>query len=120
MPLTSYDSANKEKWNSLPKKQTNENKYYHKQKSLHHRRHLPKKHWCFQCVSSWNTISSDMRQVVLNLLELRRTIPPGSQVVVSDCTQPRLLDALPRQTCKYSYCQTLVLTDHETGNFFIH
>lgn len=57
-----------------------------------------------------------MRQVVLNLLDLRRSLPPESQAVTADCTQPRLLDALPRQTCKYSYCQTLILTDHETGN----
>ncbi|KAI1716309.1 dual specificity phosphatase, catalytic domain-containing protein [Ditylenchus destructor] len=75
--------------------------------------------WCFQCASPWSAISSEMRQVVRNLLEVRRSTYPNQTVVSSFCTNPRdKLDLLMRQPCLYSYCQTIILTDHETGSAF--
>lgn len=73
--------------------------------------------WCFTCASPWSSISSEMQQVIRNLLELRRGEFPQT-AVTNECVSPRKLDNLARQSCLYSYCQTLVLTDHEAGTSF--
>ena len=57
---------------------------------------------------------------VKNLLSVRRAQFPSSEAITRECTNPKNLDLLPRQTCSgYSHCQTLVLTDHNAGNSFI-
>uniref|UniRef100_A0A915CR65 Uncharacterized protein n=1 Tax=Ditylenchus dipsaci TaxID=166011 RepID=A0A915CR65_9BILA len=74
--------------------------------------------WCFHCASAWSSIPSEMQQVVRNLLEVRRSVYPPKEFVTNSCTRPKNIDSLARQSCLYSYCQTLILTDHETGSAF--
>lgn len=75
-----------------------------------------KKNWCFHCATPWTVLSSDMKQVVRNLFEMRRAQYPSNEFVIKKCTNPgKNLNVLPRQECFNSYCQTLILTDHETG-----
>nr|CAD2129015.1 unnamed protein product [Meloidogyne enterolobii] len=76
--------------------------------------------WCFYCASPLNILSEKMQRVVKNLLSVRRAQFPSSEAITRECTNPKNLDLLPRQTCSgYSHCQTLVLTDHNAGNSFI-
>uniref|UniRef100_A0AC35TI40 DUF19 domain-containing protein n=1 Tax=Rhabditophanes sp. KR3021 TaxID=114890 RepID=A0AC35TI40_9BILA len=80
--------------------------------------HIPNTtNWCYQCTSSMSTISQSMRQAVKNFLDLRRTSFP-SDVVNNKCTKPEDLGVFKKQSCMSSYCQTLVLTDAQTGNAF--
>jgi len=72
--------------------------------------------WCFFCASPWSSVSVEMQRVIRNLLELRRSHYP-TDAVNRGCTSPKDLDMLARQKCLYRYCQTLVLTDHNSGNF---
>lgn len=55
-----------------------------------------------------------MQKVIRNLLEVRRAFYPF-EAVMNDCTNPKSLDKLSRQECQYSFCQSLVLTDHNLG-----
>lgn len=60
-----------------------------------------------------------MQKVVRNLFDMRRAQFPQNEFVLKKCTNPgKNLDVLPRQECFHSYCQTLILTDHERGLIF--
>lgn len=63
-----------------------------------------------------------MRQAMRNLLDLRRAQMPSSSLTRADCSSPARanISTLPKQECVYSYCQTLVLTDHDTGELCDH
>lgn len=70
--------------------------------------------WCFQCSSPMKILSEPMQQAIQNLLDVRRSqMPKGS--IVYDCHQPANIKTLPKVQCLHSYCQTLVLTEHERG-----
>ncbi|KAE9551531.1 hypothetical protein FO519_005261, partial [Halicephalobus sp. NKZ332] len=58
-----------------------------------------------------------MKKAVQNLLDVRRAQFPKDAVVV-DCHQPANIRTLPKIQCKLSYCQTLVLVEHERGVSF--
>lgn len=75
------------------------------------------KNWCFSCASPLNSVSDEMQKVIRNLLEVRRAFYPF-EAVMNDCTNPKSLDKLSRQECQYSFCQSLVLTDHNLGSAF--
>jgi hypothetical protein len=75
------------------------------------------KTWCYHCASPWNLINSDMQQAMRNLLEIRRARFPANSYVRVDCSQPKNVSDLPKQECAIGYCQTLVLTDHDSGEY---
>lgn len=74
------------------------------------------KTWCFHCASPWNLINSDMQQAMRNLLDIRRARFPASSYVRVDCSHPKNVSDLPKQQCSIGYCQTLVLTDHDSAS----
>ena len=55
-----------------------------------------------------------MQLAIQNLLDIRRAKFP-KDAVTADCHNPANIRTLPKQQCKHSYCQTLVLTEHERG-----
>ncbi|KAI6217476.1 hypothetical protein M3Y99_01765200 [Aphelenchoides fujianensis] len=75
------------------------------------------KNWCFHCASPWHSIGADGQRAVQNLLEIRRARFPAAAFIRSDCSSPKNISALPKQECLYSHCETLVLTDHNSGWF---
>jgi hypothetical protein len=77
-----------------------------------------KTHWCFYCASPLRILSSDLRRAIENLLKVRRTQYPFD-AVNEKCSSPENINALPKQQCLHSYCQTLTLIDHQTGKLFL-
>ncbi|KAI6205145.1 hypothetical protein M3Y94_00759300 [Aphelenchoides besseyi] len=73
------------------------------------------KNWCFHCASPWHSIGADNQQAIRNLLEIRRARFPSSEFIRSDCSSPKNVSSLPKQDCAHSYCQSLVLTDHDSA-----
>jgi hypothetical protein len=73
--------------------------------------------WCFYCASPLNSVSDTMQQVIKNFLEVRRADFPRD-VVVDNCANPKDISTLPKQKCLHSYCQTLILTDHDSASAF--
>lgn len=57
-----------------------------------------------------------MRRAIEKFLKLRRTAYP-SNVMTIRCSEPRNLTDLAIEYCRHPYCQTLILTDHDTGLF---
>uniref|UniRef100_A0AC35FKF4 Uncharacterized protein n=1 Tax=Panagrolaimus sp. PS1159 TaxID=55785 RepID=A0AC35FKF4_9BILA len=78
---------------------------------------LAEVNWCFHCASPFRILSEPMQLAVQNLLDVRRAKYP-KDAIVADCNNPANIKRLPKQRCKYSYCQTLVLTEHERGVSF--
>uniref|UniRef100_A0A7E4V2K6 Uncharacterized protein n=1 Tax=Panagrellus redivivus TaxID=6233 RepID=A0A7E4V2K6_PANRE len=74
--------------------------------------------WCFHCATSMKILSEPMQLAVQNLLDIRRARFP-KDVILPDCHKPANIRSLPKQQCKSSYCQTLVLTEHERGVAFV-
>jgi hypothetical protein len=56
-----------------------------------------------------------MQQAVRNLLDIRRARFPSTSYVRADCSHPKNVSDLPKQQCSIGYCQTLVLTDHDSA-----
>uniref|UniRef100_A0A0K0EHF6 Uncharacterized protein n=1 Tax=Strongyloides stercoralis TaxID=6248 RepID=A0A0K0EHF6_STRER len=73
--------------------------------------------WCYKCASPYIKLSPNMRQVIKNFLKIRRTSYPFD-AVNDKCTKPTDLGVFQKQECISSYCQTIVLTDYDTGNSF--
>uniref|UniRef100_A0AC34FXT0 Uncharacterized protein n=1 Tax=Panagrolaimus sp. ES5 TaxID=591445 RepID=A0AC34FXT0_9BILA len=73
--------------------------------------------WCFHCASPLRILSEPMQLAVQNLLDVRRAKYP-KDAIIPDCNNPANIRKLPKQQCKHSYCQTLVLTEHERGVSF--
>uniref|UniRef100_A0A0N4ZYL4 Activin_recp domain-containing protein n=1 Tax=Parastrongyloides trichosuri TaxID=131310 RepID=A0A0N4ZYL4_PARTI len=73
--------------------------------------------WCYQCASPYSKLSPSMRQVIKNFLRVRRTSYPHD-AIHDKCTKPEDLGVFRKQECISSYCQTIVLTDQNTGNAF--
>ncbi|CEF64276.1 Hypothetical protein SRAE_1000253100 [Strongyloides ratti] len=73
--------------------------------------------WCYRCASPYLKLSPNLRQVVKNFLKIRRTSYP-TDAIHDKCTKPTDLGVFKKQQCVSSYCQTIVLTDHDTGNAF--
>jgi hypothetical protein len=73
--------------------------------------------WCFYCASPLRILSEPMQVAVQNLLDVRRAKYP-KDAVISDCNNPANIRILPKQQCKHSYCQTLVLTEHDRAISF--
>ncbi|CAD5230075.1 unnamed protein product [Bursaphelenchus okinawaensis] len=69
-------------------------------------------------MTPWSAMSSDMQKVIHNLLDIRRGKYPAKEFIRSDCSQPRNVSALKKQDCALSYCETLILTDHNTASSF--
>jgi hypothetical protein len=78
---------------------------------------IEKINWCFHCASPIRILSEPMQLAVQNLLDVRRAKYP-KDAIVPDCNNPANIKRLPKQQCKHSYCQTLVLTEHERGVSF--
>lgn len=57
-----------------------------------------------------------MQRAIQKFLHIRRTVYPV-QVKHTRCSEPRNLTELAKEHCRHPYCQTLILTDHETGKF---
>ncbi|KAI6191873.1 hypothetical protein M3Y97_00274800 [Aphelenchoides bicaudatus] len=74
------------------------------------------KTWCYHCASPWQSINADMQQAMRNLLEIRRARFPATSYVRADCSHPKNVSDLPKQQCSIGYCQTLVLTDHDSAS----
>lgn len=55
-----------------------------------------------------------MQRVIEKFLRIRRTAYPA-QVKNIRCSEPRNLTKLAVEYCRHPYCQTLILTDHDTG-----
>uniref|UniRef100_A0A0K0FN93 Activin_recp domain-containing protein n=1 Tax=Strongyloides venezuelensis TaxID=75913 RepID=A0A0K0FN93_STRVS len=73
--------------------------------------------WCYRCASPYTKITPNMRHAVKNFLRIRRTSYPFD-AIHDKCTKPDDLGVFKKQQCISSYCQTIVLTDHDTGNVF--
>ncbi|TKR80377.1 hypothetical protein L596_014459 [Steinernema carpocapsae] len=95
---------------------------YSAQRSSQNPRHyaalsLPSQNFCYHCASPFGTVSPDLQKAIQMFLKMRRTKYP-SEVVTSQCSNPKNIGALAKQTCLHGYCETLVLTDHDTGSAF--
>uniref|UniRef100_A0A914UY78 Protein-tyrosine-phosphatase n=1 Tax=Plectus sambesii TaxID=2011161 RepID=A0A914UY78_9BILA len=77
----------------------------------------PERMWCYHCASPMHSVSEDMQTAIRAFLKIRRTDYP-KKAVHPECTNPRNLTSLSKQYCMHSYCQTLVLTDHDTASLF--
>ncbi|VDK31168.1 unnamed protein product [Gongylonema pulchrum] len=64
-----------------------------------------------------NVVSASMRRAIEKFLHLRRTAYP-SHAKNARCSEPRNLTDLSIEQCRHPHCQTLVLTDHDTGSAF--
>ncbi|VBB30301.1 unnamed protein product, partial [Acanthocheilonema viteae] len=71
-------------------------------------------YWCYHCTSPLSVMSGNMQRAIEKFLRIRRTVYPV-QVKNMRCSEPRNLTELAVQHCRHPYCQTLILTDHETG-----
>ncbi|CAG9538466.1 unnamed protein product [Cercopithifilaria johnstoni] len=76
-----------------------------------------KNHWCYYCTSPLSVMSGNMQRAIEKFLLIRRTAYPV-QVKNTRCSEPRNLTELAVEYCRHPYCQTLILTDHETGSSF--
>lgn len=57
-----------------------------------------------------------MQRVIEKFLQIRRTVYPV-HAEHQRCSEPRNLTELAIEHCRNPYCQTLILTNHETGKF---
>uniref|UniRef100_A0A0R3RTA4 Phlebovirus glycoprotein G2 fusion domain-containing protein n=1 Tax=Elaeophora elaphi TaxID=1147741 RepID=A0A0R3RTA4_9BILA len=73
--------------------------------------------WCYHCASPLSIMSGNMQRAIEKFLRIRRTAYPA-QVKNTRCSEPRNLTELVVEHCRHPYCQTLILTDHETGKYF--
>lgn len=55
-----------------------------------------------------------MRRAVQTFLTLRRTTYPIN-AISAYCSSPKNISDFTKELCRHPYCQTLILTDHETG-----
>ncbi|EFO25429.1 hypothetical protein LOAG_03053 [Loa loa] len=74
-------------------------------------------YWCYYCTSPLSIMSGNMQRAIANFLRIRRTAYPV-QVKNTRCSEPRNLTELAVEHCRHPYCQTLILTDHDTGSAF--
>ncbi|MCP9257028.1 hypothetical protein DINM_000254 [Dirofilaria immitis] len=74
-------------------------------------------YWCYHCTSPLNIMSGNMQHAIEKFLRIRRTVYPA-HVKNIRCAEPRNLTELAVEYCRYSYCQTLILMDHDTGTSF--
>nr|CDQ04652.1 Bm2269 [Brugia malayi] len=75
-------------------------------------------YWCYHCTSPLNIMGGNMQHAIEKFLRIRRTVYP-IHVKSSRCSEPRNLTELAVEYCRHPYCQTLILTDHDTGWFLI-
>ncbi|KAK0403838.1 hypothetical protein QR680_017150 [Steinernema hermaphroditum] len=93
---------------------------YSPQRTFSNPRHYasgPRENFCYFCASPFGVVSPDLQKALQSFLKMRRTKYP-SEVVTPQCSNPKDIGALAKQKCLHSYCQTLVLTDHDTGSAF--
>ncbi|MFH4975010.1 hypothetical protein AB6A40_001719 [Gnathostoma spinigerum] len=74
-----------------------------------------KGNWCFYCASPPTTIKAGMRKAIEELLRIRRTSYPFD-AVNPQCSRPSNISELQTEHCQHQYCQTLIITDHDTGS----
>uniref|UniRef100_A0A915Q3V0 Uncharacterized protein n=1 Tax=Setaria digitata TaxID=48799 RepID=A0A915Q3V0_9BILA len=63
------------------------------------------------------TTSGILLRAIEKFLRIRRTAYPV-HVKSARCSEPRNLTELAVEHCRHPYCQTLILTDHDTGSAF--